>query len=436
MKTLFLIFLIVSCGTSGERTNSIKYNKLDQYLDIVEKYEKGMGSIAVLSRGKLEYSREFNSLEKTKSPIYRIGSISKIYTSVIILKLVEEGHLSLNTKLAKFYKQIKGSSKITIEQLLRHRSGIPNMTDQADYLTYFDKNIPESAQLNRFSKYSLELKPGEKYKYSNTGYVLLSYIAQKVSKKSFNTLLDEYISRPLSLKNTYMYEKNNPRNGEVLSYVKSLSWKKTTNTHESAPLGAGAIASTPEEVTVFLRGLFTGKLLKEENLKRLKLLTDGYGLGIMTFPYGKKRAYGHTGGIDGFASIAGYIEEDDLAFAQLTNGVPEGFNDISVATLASHYKDEFKLPKYNKAIKLTDKILKQYAGTYSGKDFPLKLTFRFEDGVLFGLASGPGQSEIPFEAKSDDGFSYPRAGIKLKFQDSGTKLEFIQGKSFFLKKEE
>jgi D-alanyl-D-alanine carboxypeptidase len=436
MKSILLSFLLislVSCATNRKITP--QYAKLEKYLDTVTKNKKGLGSVAILDKGELVYQKHFSFQDEEANPEYKIGSITKTYTGVIILRLVEEGKLTLKTKLSKFYKNIDGAKRINIEHLLRHRSGLPNMTSQKDYLSYYEKPISESQQIKRFSKYKLEFKPGKKYAYSNTGYVLLSYIAERASGLTYSQLLEKYITKPLGLTNTYVYTQSKRRNSEVYSYEKAGEWIKSSHTHESVPTGAGAIVSTPAEVAIFLRSLMTGKIINQKNLKKMKKLTQGYGLGITTFPYNKKRAYGHTGGIDGFRSIAGYIEEDDVTFVQLTNGMATSFNDISIAMLASYYKDSFDIPVFAKSLKLSENILKKYSGTYSGKSFPLKITFYSKNGTLFGKASGPGQGEIPFDAISKNDFAYMRASIKLKFEDEGETLIFTQGKTFKLRKE-
>lgn len=435
MRILFLALLVAFIGCSSNRKVAPQYSKLETYLNNVKEYKKGLGSVVIMDKGKFVYEKNYNFKYSKYDAQYKIGSITKTYTAAIIIKLIEDGKLSLNTKLSKFYKNIDGAKKISIDHLLRHRSGLPNMTDQEDYLSYYKDPISEADQINRFSKFKLEFRPGKKYSYSNTGYVLLSYVAEKASGMTYAQLLEKYITKPLNLKNTYIYVKGNPRDGEVKSYDKGVKWKETTMTHETVPTGAGAIVSTPKEVAIFLRSLLKGKIISLKNVKEMKRLTQGYGLGIKTFPYNDKRAYGHTGGIDGFRSIAGYIEKDDVVFVQLTSGMATSFNDISIAMLASFYNDKFETPKFTRAVKVAEGVLRNYNGVYSGKSFPLKITFHSKDGTLFGKASGPGQGTIPFEASSNNEFTYMRANIKLKFEDVGKTLIFTQGKTYKLTKE-
>lgn len=436
MKQLILIFVIflASCSTV-EKYDSQKYGNLNKYLDEVVNYKKAMGDLSLLNKGEIVYQRHFSFMDEGKTPIYRIGSISKIYTSVIILRLIEEGKLKLSTKLSKFYKALPGANKITIEHLLRHRSGLPNLTDQSDYESYSENKITEKEQIKRFKKYKLEFKPGSKYKYSNTGYILLSYIAERVSSDSFQELLSKYITSPLNLKNTYLYVKEAPKKNEVKSYKFLRNWDEGGNTHQSIPLGAGALVSTSQEVALFLRALLTGSLISKNSLKEMKKLKDGYGLGITTFKYRNKIAYGHTGGIDEFRSIASYIIEDDLAIVQLTNGLATDYNNISLASLDSFYGHKFEQPKFKLTVNVEKDILRKYEGIFSSKSFPLKLTFKERDGVLFGLASGPGQSEIPFTATSKTNFEFVGARVFLEFSKDGNSLKFKQGKTFLLKKE-
>lgn len=427
-----VVALLLSCSQLPK--SSPKYQKLDENFNLITEFDKAKGSVVIQDTDKIVYERNFGN-KNVDEPIYRIGSISKTYTAVIVLKLVEEQKLSLLTKLSEFYPKIHRSREITIEHLLRHRSGLPNMTSQDDYINYFFSDQNEADQIKRFKSYKLEFSPGEKFSYSNTGYVLLTYIAQKASGLDFSTLLEKYITKPLKLKNTFVYNSQIPREYEVKSYEKGFEWRLSSNTHENVPLGAGAIASTAREVAIFLRALLRGQLISQENLDKLSDISGGYGLGVFDFPYNEKKFLGHTGGIDGFRSIAGYHKEDDVTFVLLTNAMAMNMNDISIATLASYYGDSFELPKFTKAIKVSNTVLDSYVGTYSGTEFPLKLSFRYEEGVLFGKASGPGQSEIQFEASSPTDFSYPGASITLRFSRDGSSVEFTQGKTFQLKKE-
>ncbi|WP_412471059.1 serine hydrolase domain-containing protein [Halobacteriovorax sp. RT-2-4] len=432
---LFVTFIFCLSCQFGQESN-INTEKLDKFFAVLENKKVVSGSAILVKDGKSIYNKNYNFDKNNKNPIYRIGSVSKIYTATIILKLEEEGKLKLSDKLSLYYPKIDKADKITIEDLLRHRTGIPNMTDLADYKEYSQTPQSESQMMERFYRYQLEFMPGEKYEYSNTGYVILSYIAQKAGNDTYANLLTSYIVNPLSLQETFVYDAKSRRSNEVTSYFKRANWEEATNTHQNVPLGAGAIASTPLEVATFLRGLFREKIINSSSLKKMKeFIGEGeYGLGLMKFPYADKYFFGHTGGVDGYASIAAYNIEDDIAMVNLTNALSFNFNDMSLALLAGFYGDDFDIPVIQESILVKKEILDQYNGTYGSNDFPIKLTFRNEDGVLLGEASSDAQNEIPFEAFSNTIFKFQRAHIKLEFKDNGEILIFTQGEEFTLKK--
>ena len=187
--------------------------------------------------------------------------------------------------------------------MLSHRSGIHNFTNDADYLTYNTQPKTEKEMLEIIEKGGSDFEPDSKAEYSNSNFVLLTYILEKTYSKSFADLLQEYIVKPIGLTDTYVYGKTNPKNNESKSYNFLGSWKLQPETDATIPLGAGAIISTPIDLTKFADALFGGELLTSESLEIMKTIKDGYGIGLFRIPFYNSMGYGHTGGIDGFSSI-------------------------------------------------------------------------------------------------------------------------------------
>lgn len=424
--------LLIGCSKI-EYPNS-KYKKLGQYLDMVSEHQKAMGTVLIFEKGETKFIKNYGFKKLPKTPIYRIGSISKTYTAVIIARLVEEGLLKYEDKVAKFYPTIPNAKKITIEQLLQHRSGLVNFTSRKDYMSYAEKPSTESQHIIRAIKNGTNFKPDKKYAYSNTGYVFLSLIAQKVSNKSFSELLEEYIAQPLNLKSTYLYDAKRPRADEVISYEKGEKWTPSTNTHQTVPLGAGAIASNAQEVAQFFHALFNGKLVSKKALERMRNMKDGYGHALINLPYDKKIGLGHTGGIDGFRSIAAYFPDSDLVFVQLSNASAMEMNNVSIAMLASFYGDYFDLPEFKVSKVLEPAILNKYVGTFKADDFPLDIRIFVKNNALYAQADG--QSPFPLEAYSEIEFAFPPAKIKIVFNSDGKSFDFTQEKTFNFKKED
>ncbi|MFG1591411.1 serine hydrolase domain-containing protein [Halobacteriovorax sp. CON-3] len=185
---LFVILIFCLSCQSGQESN-INTEKLDKFFAVLENKKVASGSAILVKAGKTVYERSYHFDKQLEEPIFRIGSVSKIYTAAIILKLEEEGKLKLSDKLSLYYPKIDKANAITVEDLLRHRSGIPNMTDLADYKEYAQTHQSESQMMERFYRYKLEFVAGEKYEYSNAGYVILSYIAQKAGNDTYANLL-------------------------------------------------------------------------------------------------------------------------------------------------------------------------------------------------------------------------------------------------------
>src|SRR5688500_10655143 len=233
-----------------------------------------MGSIAVSKDGNIIYNRAVgnshigekgfvSSDAKTK---YRIGSITKIFTATLVFGLIEEGKLKLDDTLDKFFPEIPNAKKITIAQMLNHRSGIHNITDDAKhYLSYYRRPQTHEQMLAIIAKTTPDFEPGAKAAYSNSNYILLDYIIEKVSKKSYKDALNERIASKINLTDTFYEEKTNGAGSESSSFVwLNSKWKELPGTDLSIPGGAGAIVSTPTDLTKFITALFDGKIVSQK----------------------------------------------------------------------------------------------------------------------------------------------------------------------------
>lgn len=185
-KTLFTSALL--SVSSVLLSQSFNKEKLDTYFSTLEKNNKFSGSVAITQDNKLIYTRSVgysdieNKILNSDKTKYRIGSISKTFTAVLILKNFEEGKLKPDDKLSLFFPQIKNADQITISQLLQHRSGIHNITDDSSYMDYYQEPQSEAKLVDIITKAGSDFQPDSKYSYSNSGYILLTYILEKVNK--------------------------------------------------------------------------------------------------------------------------------------------------------------------------------------------------------------------------------------------------------------
>ena len=432
-KYLFttILFIAISQLLNAQ---SFDKQKMDSLFSIIETNDRGMGSISIFHDGKEVYQRSYGYADMEKDirnnalTKYRIGSISKTFTATIIMKLIEQNKLLLSAKLGDFYPQIKNADKITIAHLLQHRSGISNFTN-VDYLQWNTQEHTKEQLLNRIVSGNVSFEPDEKFEYSNSNYVLLSYIAEDTSGNKFSELLQEMIIKPCNLKNTFIGSKINAANNEAFSYTKLHEWKLENETDMSIPLGAGFIISTPYDLNVFFNQLFSEKLVKEESLNQMKTIKDMFGFGLIQVPFYNLRGYGHTGGIDGFQANAFYFPEPKVSIALASNGVVYPLNDIIIGVLSIYFGREYQLPEVKESITLTNEELDKYTGVYSTPTLPIKLTISRNGNIL--TAQGTGQPSFPLEYVEKDKFKFDQARLEIEFIPSENKLILKQNGMIF-----
>jgi D-alanyl-D-alanine carboxypeptidase len=421
--------LLIGCFIQQGFSQDVDKAKLDSYFNALETRDKFMGNVAVSKDGKIIYTKSLGYIDlenKVKANVeskYRIGSISKTFTTVLILKAVEEKKLELSQTIGKWFPTIKNSDKITLKNLLNHRSGIHNFTDDKEYLTWNTQPKTEKEMVEIIAKGGSDFEPNTKSSYSNSNFVLLTYILEKTLKSSYSKLLTKHITQPIGLTNTYFGGKINTSNNESKSYTYLNTWKQEPETDMSVPLGAGGIVSTASDLVKFSDALFAGKLLKSENLDFMKSTIDHYGNGLFQIPFYDKIGYGHTGGIDGFSSIFSNFE-NSVSYALVSNGTNFNNNDISIAVLSAVYNKPYDIPDF-KSYAVTSEDLDNYLGIYSAKEFPLKITITKDGATL--IAQATGQPSFPLKATDKDIFKFDQAGIVLEFNPTAKTMILKQG---------
>jgi len=434
-KALSILFLLFVSSSFAQQFNTAK---LDSLFSILEAKDKYMGSIAVSENGKVIYSKAIGAAElftKQKANTatkYRIGSISKMFTSAMIFIAVEENKLTLDKPIKAYFPSVPNADKITVGNLLNHRSGIYNFTNSGEYMSYYTQPKTEADMVAIMAKNKSVFEPNSKAEYSNSNYVLLSYILEKIYKKPFAAILAEKIVKPLGLKNTYLGSKTNIHKNECFSYSFTETWKQEKETDMSIPLGAGAVVSNPTDLTVFIENLFAGKIITVKSLEQMKTIQDDYGMGIFEIPFHDKKGFGHTGGIDGFSSVLAYYPDSKLSVAITSNGNVYKNNDILIAALSSYFQVPFTVPTF-KTVELSSADLDKYVGSYASQELVMTIKVTKNGNKLSAQASG--QSAFPLEATGTDIFEFAPAGIKLKFNVTDKQMTLLQGggKFIFLK---
>lgn len=407
-----------------------------------------MGSVAIREGNKLTYSKAVgwasveDSICNTDTTKYRIGSVTKIFTAVMIYQFMEENAISKDTKLSRFYPRIPRSDSITIDHLLSHRSGIHNLTADADYMTYMTKGSSKEEILERIIEKGMDFPPGEKSDYSNSNYILLGYILEQLADTSYAALLQERICQPLGLQHTNYGDSTNVNNNESYSYrYTGKRWFQLSQTHMSIPHGAGAMVSTAEDLTAFIQALFSLRLVNRDALDQMMQIRDGIGRGMFEYTYNTDTAYGHGGGIDGFSTILFHYPTKDISIAVCSNGLNYRNRKVLNSIIDIYFGHPFEMPDFITHESLPDSLeMLAYAGEYTCDDHPLDIRLFIKNDQLYGQASG--QSSFPLTWETKDILTMPAANIVIDFSASEkvdgkfSGFVFTQGKEFtFIRKE-
>lgn len=421
---------------STSYAQTVDKEKLDLLFDRLLEKNKGMGSITLAKDGKILYSRSFGYgqiTETVKKPLteeskFRIASITKTYTAVMILQMVEEGKLKLTDRLDQFFPQIPNSDKITISQILNHRSGIPELTVEAGWRSQ-SRTHEEVVAAIAVGKPLFE--PDSQHMYSNSGYVLLGYILEKIEGKPYQKILKQRITSKIGLENTYLGVGNTKvYDNESLSYRYMGSWKEAPEVDLSIPAGAGAIISTPSDMCKFIQALFDGKLISKSSLDQMKTMRDGEGMGMESFSFVGHALYGHTGGSNVSGSWLAYDPVEKLAMAYTTNAKIYPVKEIVSAVFDIYWNIPYVVPTFD-AFDVSQELLDQYVGEYVVAGTPAKMIVTKTGS---GLSIGNGGNLMPLEATAPNKFSIgPGVTVEFDIEMKQMIIRRPQGERTFTK---
>src|SRR5215470_17809977 len=386
---LAAILTLALCIAGNAQT--LEKAKLDQFFDRLAEKNKAMGSLVIAKDGKVLYTRaigysQINGTEKkplTAANRFRIASITKTFTAAMTLQLVEEGKIKLTDTLDKFFPQVPNAQKITILQILSHRSGIPNVRrDQATWKP--GTPVTKDEMLALIVKGAPEFEPDTRNSYSNSGYFLLGLILEKLTGKPYDQALEERINSKIGLKDTYLATgRIDVNKGEALTYENTGSeWKLWKEGFETHPSIGFQLISTPGDMAKFIQALFDLKLISQDSLNQMKTMRDDEGLGLVTFTFAGKTFYGNTGGGDNYGSWLAYQPEDKLVVAYTTNAKVHPVKDIISGVVDIYYGKPFEIPAFE-TIAVNPEVLDKYVGVYSSPDAPRKWTITRDGGTLF-----------------------------------------------------
>lgn len=352
-----LCSLLMSNGAMASR--SFDREKLDRFLTMLADNDLAMLSVEINEKGKSTYGfqtgysqlseRWFSSDEKiaaTAKTRYKIASISKSFTAVLVFQLIEQGKLSLSTPLSQFYPEVANAESITIEQLLSHWSGIFNYTDVSNLNEKCQQSYTPSEVVEEIASHRPSLDPGIYREYSSSNYVLLAGIIEQVTGKTFDAVLESNVIQKAKLTQTSFCGTVPCKDYSDSYYLVNGEWSKSLDCSHIYVRGSGSMISTPKDLTLFANALFNGDLVSDDSLIAMKGISNQHGKGLSQIPFHYRTMYGHMGAIDGFRSVYGYFEDDDVSIALILNGSATNHHNVLVGILDIYYDRAFDIDDF------------------------------------------------------------------------------------------
>ncbi len=394
------------------------------------------GAAVLFAEGEAVRYRKGFGLARVSPPrpvqpetVFRIGSITKQFTAAAILKLAEEGKLSLNDSLARWLPDFPRADRITVHQLLNHTSGIHPYTESPSFLAGVSEPVRPEALLDSIAAFKSDFQPGKGWKYSNSGYYILGYLVEKISGKPYGKYLEDTFFKPLGMTQTGVYRNEKAPAGEALGY------SAADGVVEPAPDwnmtwagGAGNLYSTLDDLLRWNLALHGGKVLQDEMYRAMTTpysYTDGspsengqgYGYGLSIGSFRGEPIYGHSGGLQGFLGFLGYLPEREATVITLANAMPNEYivpEEKAMELISAWYGEGLSgqrtigSAQFRKA-----NPLKVYSGYYEYPQGTI-LQIREKGGAL--TAQLTGQAEMEIVPVAIDSFAWSKAEASAKFR--------------------
>lgn len=362
---------------------SVAQSKSDMIEELMEKYseyEQFNGSVLVAENGEVIYkdglglaNMEFD-IPNEPDTKHRLGSITKQFTAMLILQLVEDGKLELDKPISKYLPDYKGpaADSVTVHHLLNHSSGIPSYTS---FPGFFEKQSRDPYTpgefVKTFSDSTLQFTPGEKFVYNNSGYFLLGHIIEEVSGKSYEEMLTENIFTPLGMDNSGFDHHADIIKKRASGYERAGNgYRNAPYLDMSIPYAAGSLYSTVEDLYLWDRALYEEELLSEELKEQMfsAQIKDGdsyygYGWAIRKMPIGKTKdsilTIAHGGGINGFNTLLIRIPKDQHLIVLLNNTGGTNLGEMARSIISILYDTDYEMPKRSIAMDIFPVFMNQ-----------------------------------------------------------------------------
>ncbi|HLY81316.1 MAG TPA: serine hydrolase domain-containing protein [Caulobacteraceae bacterium] len=349
-------------------------------------------AVAVRHRGEVVHSAGYGlanlewGVPVDTETVFRIGSITKQFTAAAILRLAADGKLGLDDPIERHVPAFPvGDRRISLRQLLNHTAGVRSLTAMPQFVAIMRNDLPLTGLIALLEDQPPDFAPGERFLYSNSGYVLLGAVIEAASGRSYEAYLIETFFEPLGLART-SYLHNDPIVRKRASgYTLAPTLRNAAPISMTLPHAAGALGSTAEDLLAWELALRTGRAVSTDAYSAMTArgqLNDGapidYGLGLVNYTYRGHRLVGHGGGINGFVSNLVHWPDHDLTIAVAANS--DAF-PVQQATYALARQVLGEPDMVREAMSVSEAVLASCVGVY---EFELgqRLRTKVKDGAL------------------------------------------------------
>jgi CubicO group peptidase (beta-lactamase class C family) len=438
-SSLILIFmLIITYCSNGIVQSDEKFKQVDKIFEAWNKPDSPGCSIAIIQNGKIIYARGYGmanldyGIPNSSETVFRIGSTSKQFTAACIQILNEKGKLSLDDDIRRYVPEIpEYEHKVTIRHMIHHTSGIRDyltlqslagVSDEANY------HADEVVRILSRQK-ALNFDPGEEYLYSNSGYILLAVIVERVSGQSLAEFARTNIFDPLGMKNTH-YHDDNTRivKNRATGYAPAREGFRVSDTINEL-IGDGAVFTTVEDLYLWDQNFYNNTIVSPEfmrNLQKTGLFNSGekmtYAMGLRVNEYRGLKRVNHGGTFVGFrADMMRFPDQEFtvICLANLSSTNPTRLcTQVAEVFLADKFTEEQETRQRRRAdrersditppkIKYSPDQLKEYTGDFFSEELNVTYEIRLEDNKLvFNITNNLTKSGL--DVKSFDTLSYRR----------------------------
>ncbi len=319
-------------------------------------------AVAVIAKGKVVHAKGYGvantetQSKVTAKTVFNLASVTKSFTALAAMKLVETGRITLDDPISRHLEDIPADWKqITIRQLLNNTSGIKSFTSLADEepcnAAQDIRTYKRGDAIKEVECFPLEFVPGGQWQYADTGFYIVGMVIEKVSGQDYGTFLKDNILSPLDMRNTKLLEYSEIVPQRANGYSFRNGRMVNASRFDIDEFANGGLVSTLEDMTRFEQAFLTEKVLRKSSIDAMLVnarLNSGehvsnYGIGIGLTPYKGQKRFGHTGGGGlGFATAFTHFPHHNVTVVVLANADQEGIGEFANAIAEKHFKTTTK----------------------------------------------------------------------------------------------